>query len=274
VLVFAAPAAAEVLDERDALVKTVIAFVAFCLASSAVYLANDLADLEADRRHPTKRLRPLASGALPVPVARTAVTVLVPGSLAVALVTGEWRFAAVVLLYLVTSFAYSRGLKHVAVLDLVLVASGFLLRAIGGALAVDVPVSEWFLIVFSFGSLFVVTGKRYAELLEFGERAGTVRPSLDGYTIPYLRMVLGMSMAATAVAYCTFSFQKAELAASGGAIWFQLSAIPVVTALLRYALVVDQGHGGAPEDVFLYDRMLQALVLCFVVIFGVGIIVG
>ena len=184
------------------------------------------------------------------------------------------RFAAVVVLYLVTSAAYSAGLKHVAILDLVLVASGFLLRAIGGALAVDVPVSEWFLIVFSFGSLFVVTGKRFSELLEFGERAGTVRPSLDGYTLPFLRMVLGVSAAATSVAYCTFCFEKAAQAAPGGAVWFQLSAIPVVTALLRYALVVEQGHGGAPEDVFMYDRMLQGLMACFLVLFGVGVIVG
>jgi decaprenyl-phosphate phosphoribosyltransferase len=274
VLVFAAPAAAEVLDERAAFVKTVIAFVAFCLASSAVYLANDLADLESDRNHPIKQSRPIASGALPVPLARTAVIVLVPASLVVALLTGEWRFAVVVAMYLVVSFAYSVRLKHVAILDLVLVASGFLLRAVGGALAVDVPVSEWFLIVFSFGSLFVVTGKRFAELLEFGERAGTVRASLDGYTLPFLRMVMGIAAAATSVAYCTFAFQKAALAAPGGAVWYQLSAIPVVTAILRYALVVEQGHGGAPEDVFLYDRMLQVLMVCFLVLFGVGVVVG
>jgi decaprenyl-phosphate phosphoribosyltransferase len=274
VLVFAAPAAAEVLDERDAFVKSVIAFIAFCMASSAVYLTNDLADVDADRSHPVKRLRPIASGALPVPLARTAVIVLVPGSLFVALLTGEWRFAAVVALYLVTSFAYSAWLKHVAILDLVIVAMGFLLRAIGGALAVDVPVSEWFLIVFSFGSLFVVAGKRFAELLEFGEQAGTLRPTLDGYTLSFLRMVMGTAAAATSVAYCTFAFEKAATAAPGGAVWFQLSAIPVVTALLRYALVVEQGHGGAPEDVFLYDRLLQVLMVSFLVLFGVGVVVG
>ncbi len=274
VLVFAAPGAAEVLDEREALIKTIVAFVAFCLASSAVYVANDLADLDADRHHPVKRHRPLASGALPVSIARMAVVVLVPGSLVAALLTGEWRFAVVVAMYLVVSFLYSAWLKHVAILDLVLVASGFLLRAVGGALAVDVPVSEWFLIVFSFGSLIVVTGKRFSELLEFGERAGDVRPSLDGYTLPFLRMVLGMAAAATSVAYCTFAFQKAAMAAPGGAVWYQLSAIPVVTAILRYALVIEQGHGGAPEDVFLYDRMLQGLMICFLVLFGVGVVVG
>ena len=274
VLVFAAPAAAEVLDEREAFVRTLVAFVAFCMASSAVYITNDLADIEADRHHPVKQHRPLASGALPVSIARTAAIVLVPGSLVVAMLTGEWRFAVVVAMYLVVSFAYSARLKHVAVLDLVIVASGFLLRAVGGALAVDVPVSEWFLIVFSFGSLFVVTGKRFSELKEFGERAGEMRASLDGYTLPFLRMVLGMSAAATMVAYCTFAFEKAASAAPGGAVWYQLSAIPVVTALLRYALVVEQGHGGAPEDVFLYDRMLQVLMLIFLVLFGVGVVVG
>jgi len=273
VLVFAAPGAAGVLDDRTDLLKTVIAFVAFCMASSTVYLWNDLADLDADRQHPIKRHRPIASGALPVPLARTAAIVLIPAALIVAGLTTEWRFVVVVAMYLVISFTYSAWLKHVAILDLVVVASGFLLRAIGGALAVDVPVSEWFLIVFSFGSLFVVTGKRFSELQEFGERAGSMRPSLDGYTLPYLRMVLGISAAATAVAYCTFAFEKAALA-DGGAVWYQLSAIPVVTALLRYALVVEQGHGGAPEDVFLYDRMLQVLMGCFLVLFAVGVVLG
>jgi decaprenyl-phosphate phosphoribosyltransferase len=190
-----------------------------------------------------------------------------------AVATIEWDFVAVLGLYVVTTLAYSAWLKHVAILDLVIVASGFLLRAIGGAVVVDVVISSWFLIVTGFGSLFVVTGKRLAELEEMGEEAATVRPTLDHYTVPFLRFVLGVACTATAVAYCIFSFDKAETAGAG-AVWFQLSAIPVVTALLRYALAVEVGEGATPEDLFLRDRVLQLMGAIWIILFGVGLIRG
>jgi decaprenyl-phosphate phosphoribosyltransferase len=270
-LVIAAPAGAEVLTEARTWWLLALAFTAFCAASSAIYVINDLADVEADRRHPTKRNRPIASGELSVGTARVLAASLGIIAFALAVATVEWDFVAVLAVYVAATLLYSAWLKHVAILDLVIVASGFLLRAIGGAVVVDVVISSWFLIVTSFGSLFVVTGKRLAELEELGEDAVYVRPTLDHYSVPFLRFVMGVACTGTALAYCIFSFDKAEIAGPG-AVWFQLSAIPVVTALLRYALAVEAGEGAAPEDVFLRDRPLQILGVIWIVVFGVGLI--
>lgn len=272
-LVVAAPAGAEVLTELSTWWRLTLAFAAFCAASSAIYIANDLADIEADRRHPTKCERPIAAGLVSIGTARAVAAGLIVLAFLLAVATTEWDFVAVLGLYVVTTLAYSAWLKHVAILDLVIVASGFLLRAIGGAVVVDVVISSWFLIVTGFGSLFVVTGKRLAELEEMGEEAATVRPTLDHYTVPFLRFVLGVACTATAVAYCIFSFDKAETAGAG-AVWFQLSAIPVVTALLRYALAVEVGEGATPEDLFLRDRVLQLMGAIWIILFGVGLIRG
>ena len=272
-LVVAAPAGAEVLTELSTWWRLTLAFAAFCAASSAIYIANDLADIEADRRHPTKCERPIAAGLVSIGTARAVAAGLIVLAFLLAVATTEWDFVAVLGLYVVTTLAYSAWLKHVAILDLVIVASGFLLRAIGGAVVVDVVISSWFLIVTGFGSLFVVTGKRLAELEEMGEEAATVRPTLDHYTVPFLRFVLGVACTATAVAYCIFSFDKAETAGAG-AVWFQLSAIPVVTALLRYALAVEVGEGATPEDLFLRDRLLQLMGGIWIILFGVGLIRG
>jgi decaprenyl-phosphate phosphoribosyltransferase len=270
-LVIAAPAGAEVLTEARTWWRLSLAFAAFCAASSAIYVANDLADLEADRLHPTKRNRPIAAGQVSVPTARVLVALLMAVAFALAAATTEWDFIAVLALYVVTTLAYSAWLKHVAIIDLVIVASGFLLRAIGGAVVVDVVISSWFLIVTSFGSLFVVTSKRLAELEELGDDAVRIRPTLDHYSVPFLRFVMGVACTGTALAYCIFSFDKADLAGQG-AVWFQLSAIPVVTALLRYALAVEAGEGAAPEDIFLRDRPLQLLGVLWIILFGVGLV--
>jgi decaprenyl-phosphate phosphoribosyltransferase len=270
-LVIAAPAAAEVLTEARTWWRLALAFTAFCAASSAIYVMNDVADVEADRLHPTKRYRPIAAGQISIATAKVLALVLGVLAFALAVATTEWDFVAVLALYVITTLAYSAWLKHVAIIDLVVVASGFLLRAIGGAVVVDVVVSSWFLIVTSFGSLFVVTGKRLAELEELGEDAVQIRPTLDHYSVPFLRFVMGVACTGTALAYCIFSFDKAELAGQG-AVWLQLSAIPVVTALLRYALAVEAGEGAAPEDIFLRDRPLQLLGLIWAVLFGVGLV--
>ena len=272
-LVVAAPAGAEVLTEFSTWWRLALAFAAFCAASSAIYVVNDLFDIEADRLHPTKCRRPIAAGEVSITTGRALAAGLTVLAFILAIATTEWDFVAVLALYVVTTVAYSVWLKHVAILDLVIVASGFLLRAIGGAVVVDVVISSWFLIVTGFGSLFVVTGKRLAELEELGEEAAAVRPSLDEYSVPFLRFVLGVACTGTALAYCIFSFDKAAVAGSG-AVWFQLSAIPVVAALLRYALAVEAGEGAAPEELFLRDRPLQVLVVLWIVLFGMGLLSG
>lgn len=269
-LVFAAPGAAGVLDNWPELGHALLAFVAFCLAAGGVYLWNDSLDVEADRRHPTKRFRPIAAGIITVRNGQLVGSVLLAAGCGVAGLTGRWQTVGILVTYVVTTILYSVWLKHVAVVDLVVVASGFVLRAAAGAVAVDVEMSKWFVLCTVFGSLFIVTGKRYAELREMGADAGDVRPTLAAYTPGYLRVVLTMSCSAAVISYCQWAFETKELANSDLP-FYELSIVPMLTALLRYALVLEDGHGAAPEEVFANDRVLQLLGLAWVVLFGLGV---
>ncbi|HEY5876625.1 MAG TPA: decaprenyl-phosphate phosphoribosyltransferase [Ilumatobacteraceae bacterium] len=273
VLVFAAPGAAGVLDDGSALWPTLVAFVAFCLVSSGTYYWNDLLDIEADRLHPTKRHRPLVSGAVPVGVAQVVGSLLIVGGILLGFATGHWQTVAVLAIYAALTLSYSVHLKHVAVVDLIAIASGFVLRAMAGAAAADVPMSAWFVLCTTFGSLFIVTGKRYAELRELGEEAAATRATLEAYSLTYLRSVLSVSLGATIVAYCIWAFETAELSGSDFP-FYELSIVPMLIALLRYLLILEQGHGGAPEEVFAADRSLQAFGVIWLITFALGVYVG
>jgi decaprenyl-phosphate phosphoribosyltransferase len=270
VLVFAAPGAAGVLGHVTFEVKALVAFVAFSAVASGTYFWNDILDVDSDRRHPTKRNRPIARGAVSLRLAKSVGTVLIVVGIGLAFATGGWKLPVVIAVYAALTLTYSVWLKRVAVVDLVAVAGGFVLRAIGGAVAVDKPMSTWFVLVTTFGSLFIVTGKRYAELTEMGEEAAATRATLESYSIVYLRTILGIAVGATLLAYCQWAFDTAEL--SGHTFpFYELSIVPVLTALMRYLLILEQGHGGAPEDVFIRDRPLQLFGLCWLVLFGLGV---
>lgn len=272
VLVFAAPGAAGVLDNGDQLWRVVVMFAAFCLAASGTYFWNDLLDVEADRAHPTKRRRPIAAGVVPLGVARLVGTLLLAAGIGLAFVPG-WKAGVTVVVYVALTLTYSTVWKHIAVLDLVAVASGFVLRAVGGAAATSVDMSTWFVLCTTFGSLFIVTGKRYAELRDMGEEAGSTRATLDQYSLGYLRIVLSVTCGAALVAYCIWAFDTKELS---GSTWpfYELSIVPMLIALLRYTLVIEQGHGSAPEEVFMADRWLQAMGVVWAVVFALGVYVG
>jgi decaprenyl-phosphate phosphoribosyltransferase len=272
-LVFAAPGAAGVLDDWPQLGNTLLAFVAFCFAASGIYFWNDALDVEADRQHPTKRFRPVAVGIVGVTTAKLVGSLCIVASLLVSAATGNWKTIVVVATYVVLTMAYSAWLKHVAVIDIVTVASGFVLRAAGGAVAADVPMSSWFVLCTVFGSLFIVTGKRYAELREMGEEAAAVRATLADYNLGYLRIVLTVSIGATLVSYCQWAFETSEQSTNDFP-FYELSIVPMLTALLRYALVLEQGHGAAPEEVFAGDRVLQLLGVAWIVIYGLGVYLG
>jgi decaprenyl-phosphate phosphoribosyltransferase len=272
VLVFAAPGAAGVLDEGDNLVLALVAFVSFCFAASGIYIWNDLLDVEADRRHPTKRHRPIASGELPIPVARVAGVVFPIIALALAAATGRWQTVAVIATYILITIAYTLRLKHVPVVDVVTVAAGFVLRAAAGAVAVDVPMSRWFVLCITFGSLFIVVGKRYAELNEVGDDAGT-RATLEEYSVGYLRIMLSVSLAGVLMSYCVWAFETSAEATSDWPL-YELSIVPMLMALMRYLLVLEKGGGAAPEEVFASDRLLQLLGLCWVVVYGLAVYVS
>lgn len=269
VLVFAAPGAAGVLDDVDALVPTLGAFVALSLVASGTYFWNDIVDVEADRQHPTKCRRPIAAGEISLSVARWIGTAMVAVGLAVAFVSGSSTGVAVAV-YLAITVSYSLGLKRVAVVDLMTVAAGFVIRAIAGAEAADVPMSTWFLLCTSFGSLFIVTGKRFAELREMGGAATTTRSTLAQYTVDYLRSILTVSIGATVVSYCIWAFETQEISA-GTWPMYELSIVPMVGALLRYALLLERGEGSAPEEIFFRDRIIQMMGLVWVAIFALGV---
>jgi decaprenyl-phosphate phosphoribosyltransferase len=195
VLVFAAPGAAGVLDSPGAIGDTLLAFAAMSLAASGTYYWNDVLDVDADRAHPTKCRRPIASGSVGVGAGRLVGTLLLVASLGVAAATGRWQTVAVVAVYIAVTLTYSFVWKHIAVIDLIAISSGFVLRAAAGAVAVDVPMSSWFVLVTTFGALFIVTGKRFAEAHELGDGAHAIRSTLGQYSESYLRFVLGVTCA-------------------------------------------------------------------------------
>jgi decaprenyl-phosphate phosphoribosyltransferase len=271
VLVFAAPAAAGVLDNREWAIDAAIAFVAFSLAAAGTYYINDARDAEADRLHPRKRNRPVASGVVPVPLAYGGGVVLLLASLGLALAVNP-DLALTVGGYVVLTTAYSSFLKHVAVVDLVAVAAGFVLRAVAGAAATEVPISDWFFIVTSFGALFMISGKRGAEAAEMGDDASEFRSVLAAYSSSYTAYLRAVTSGAVLVAYCLWAFEKADTVVDSATIpWFQLSILPFVMAVLRYALVLDQGRGSAPEEIVLGDRPLQFIGVAWTVVFAIGV---
>ncbi len=272
VLVFAAPLAAGALFRPGVLGASIGAFVAFCLLSSATYLVNDTRDIALDREHPVKRHRPIPAGQVPVPVAIVTAIVLAVAALALS----AWislSLLGILVAYAVVTLAYSLGLKNEPVIELGLLAMGFLLRAVAGGAASGLPISTWFLIVAGFGSLFMAAGKRSSELARAGVRGAdgempAARRSLAGYTPSYLRFVWAVSAAVTITAYCLWAF---EVAAKPSSVpWAAWSVLPFVLAILRYAVDVDRGSAEAPEEVVLHDRVLIVLGIVWVVLFGLG----
>lgn len=267
VLVLAAPLAAGSVTDPDVLLSVALAFVVFCFAASGVYLVNDAMDVEADRAHPTKRFRPIAAGVLPVTIAYAMAVVSLGLAIGLSFLA-NWKLALVIGVYIAIQLAYCFGLKHQAVLDICIVSSGFLLRAIAGGVAASIPLSQWFLLIMAFGSLFMAAGKRYAEL-QLAERTGAkIRKSLENYTTTYLRFVWTLSATAVVICYGLWAFQEDE---GTGANWFAISMIPFTIAILRYAVDVDGGEAGEPEEIALGDRVLQLLAIAWIGVVGVAV---
>lgn len=272
VLVFAAPGALGVLNEWHSLSQTLIVFVAFCLTASGTYYWNDIKDVAQDRLHPKKKYRPIASGDIPLNIARVVGTILLLAGPVVAFVVRP-EAGAIVAFYAVLTIAYSTRLKHVPLLDLAIVASGFVLRAMAGAAATQTAMSNWFIMCITFGSFFIVTGKRFAELIEMGDEAGSTRASLKAYSVTYLRQVLVISCTATVVTYCMWAFENAEAAGETLPI-HALSIVPMVLALFRYLMVLENGGGGAPEEVFMRDRTIQLYGALWIVVYASAVYIA
>lgn len=271
VLVFAAPGAAGVLTHGVALERSLAAFGLFCAVAAGTYLLNDGLDADADRLHPIKRNRPVAAGIVSVRLAVVLAVVLMAGSVTLGSLL-RLQLGLVLGIYVALQIAYSSYLKHLPVYDLTSVAAGFLLRSIAGAVAVPVAVSEWFLIVTTFGSLLMVTGKRLAEHAELGEGRGGHRATLDAYSTTFLRIVVALAATGAVVGYSlwAFSFQTAAFH-HHDEIFFQLSIVPILLGLLHFTFLIDSGKGARPEDLVLHDHQLQLLGLLWAVLFGLGV---
>jgi decaprenyl-phosphate phosphoribosyltransferase len=273
VLIFAAPAAAGVLGHWNVSLRLCAAFAAFCLAASGTYLVNDVIDAAADRQHPVKRQRPVASGSLRPALALWSGLGLLAAAIVLGLLIGPWGFGVLLAVYAAVNAAYSLRLKREPVVELAVVASCFVLRAVAGGLVAHVPLTNWFLVFTSFAALFVVTGKRAAEHVRLGERRGEHRPVLDLYTETFLRSTLVLAATVTVASYCLWAFDRTGLLshARHHPLWVELTVIPMVLAVLHILRLLDAGEGGEPEQLALHDRLLQSYAIEWIVLMCIGL---
>jgi 4-hydroxybenzoate polyprenyltransferase len=239
--------------------RTVEGFFLFCLISSAVYLFNDIADVEADRNHPTKKFRPIASGQLPIPVALTAALLLTLVAISLGYLLSP-LFALILSVYLITNLLYSRWLKHVSILDVLIVSSGFVLRVAAGVALITVErFSPWLYMITVLFSLYIGLGKRRAEMNLLAEGASAHRKVFEGYTIPLLDQYITIVSSTTIVAYSLYTFSAPNLPENHA----MMLTIPfVVYGIFRYLQLIQIGHAaGSPDEVALKDRPLQITVL-------------
>lgn len=254
------------LEHLQATLRTVAGFVLFCLISSLVYIINDIADIEADRRHPVKRNRPIASGRLPVKVAWGAALII----FLIAIPTAFWlapAFGLISLCYLVLNLAYSKWIKHIPLLDVFSIALGFVLRVAAGVALIHVArFSPWLYVVTTLGALYIGFGKRRAELALLAGDANSHRRVLEGYTIPLLDQLITIVSATTIIAYSLYTFSAPNLPGNHA----MMLTIPfVIYGIFRYLYLIQLKHsGGAPEDVILSDRPLQLTV----VLWGIAVL--
>ena len=272
-LVFVAPVAAGTLLHAGVLGPTLVAFAAFCLAASGTYLLNDVRDIEVDRLHPKKRHRPIASNELPIPAAVAAGVVLLVGGVLLGWLGASWELGVVLVSYVVVTVTYTTWLKTEPVIELACVAAGFVLRAVGGGAASHTRLSVWFIVVISFGALFIVIGKRLAELPDNAGMHAERRAVLAHYTKSYLESALTLTATVSVTAYCLWAFEGTGLVAraAGREVWIHLTVVPIVIGALHVLRILDAGEGGTPEDLAFHDRTLQGLGLIWVVLLVIGI---
>jgi 4-hydroxybenzoate polyprenyltransferase len=255
--------------DTDAWFQTILAVVAFCAASSAVYLVNDVFDRQADRQHPVKQNRPIASGEVSVATALVVAVALVAGAIAISIWLGGW-FPAILIAYIGLVLLYSAVLKRAVFLDVLVVAAGFVLRVVGGAVAIHVPVSHWILVVAYLLALYLALGKRRSELALLGGEAGNHRAVLGHYTLPMVDQAISVVLGATVVAYALYTVAPDTVAKVGSV--GLLATVPIVLyGLFRYLYLLHRHElGGSPTKALLTDR---PLLVCVVVWLAVAAVV-
>jgi decaprenyl-phosphate phosphoribosyltransferase len=266
-LVFAAPCAAGVIDRPQVAMRGVGAFLVLCLLSSATYLVNDVHDREQDRCHPGKRSRPVAAGEISPRLALwVAAALAFVGVVAATAITPG--LGVVACGYLALTASYSLWLRHVVIADILVIAAGFVLRALAGGVATDIYLSRWFVIVTACCAIYLVAAKRYAELREY-PGSSLVRATLRHYSLTSLRLTLLATSTVAGVAYTGWAFTRPS-----HVVWYGLSVVPLLLWLGRYANLIGTGAGQAPEELILRDRTLLALGVAWSFLFLGGVYVG
>jgi len=241
------------------IVAALLAFAAFCLLSGAVYAANDVLDVEEDRKHPLKRLRPVASGQISPRAATVYAGVLAAGGLALAFAV-NWGVGLTGLGYLVLQAVYTPLLKHMAILDVMSISTGFVIRALAGVAAVSSPLSPWLIVCTGLLTLFLGFSKRRHELATLGEGAVHHRKNLRDYSVPMLDEMMNIMISATIIAYALYTFTVYDNV-------FMMSSIPfVIYGVFRYMLLVHRDGGGNPDTLLLQDRPLQVTLLLWLAV--------
>lgn len=246
------------LYDSGLVLRSIAAFADFCILASATYLINDVLDLDRDRLHPIKRMRPVASGQITPFTALLASALLLVAGLALAASLGT-AFAIAALLYLLITIAYSLWLKNVAIVDLLVVAAGFVLRAGAGAVVIGVPISPWLYVCTMLGALFLATSKRRHEIVLLRGVAGEHRRILQSYTLPFLDQMISVLASASVIAYSLYTFSAENLPKNQA----MMLTIPfVLYGIFRYLyLIHEKDGGGTPEEALLTDMPLLAAVL-------------
>ena len=250
-----------------------LAFAAFCAGASATYLVNDVLDREADRAHPVKKLRPLAAGRLSVSAALALALALAAAATAVALTLGGW-FGPILLGYLLLTLLYSVALKNLVFVDVLVVAAGFVLRVVGGAVAIDAPVSRWLLLCAYLLALYLALGKRRSELVLLGAEADSHRAVLGRYTLPLVDQAISVVLGATVLAYTLYTVAPETVAKVGSE--GLMTTVPVVLyGLFRYLYVLHRHElGGSPSRALLTDRPLLVCVAVWIVVSALVVGIG
>lgn len=235
-------------------------FAVWCLVASAIYLVNDIIDREGDQLHPRKRLRPIASGAMSVRTAWTISIALLIVCLPIAVVLDR-AAGAILGGYVLVNLSYSFGLKRVAILDIIILCSGVVARAVAGAAVIDVTISPWLYVCTSFGAFFFATSKRWAEYRQLGPEAASHRPSLEHYTGEVLNQLLTISAAAALLAYALYTIESERVPRNGAmAITLPFAAF----ALFRYLLLLNGRRStDAPDQIVFTDPQIVAAVVGF-----------
>lgn len=247
----------------EPLSRTIIGFFLFCFVSSSVYLINDIMDVEADQKHPKKKSRPIASGSLPIPIAIITAIILV----SISVIGGFFlsrSFLLILLIYFLINLAYSLKLKHIPLLDVLIIATGFVLRVAAGVSIIQVErFSPWLYVVTTVLALFFGLGKRRGELATIQQNNNEQRKVLDGYTIPLLDQLITIISATTLISYSLYTFSAPNLPDNH----VMMLTIPfAIYGIFRYLYLIQvKNEGGAPDELVLSDRPLQVTFLFFAV---------